>query len=631
MSTASASNPKLSWPPTPGDWEYAKPIIERLYLKEGKKLREVKLEMEVIHGFRATTKMYTTKFRSWSWRKNLHSDDVLEILQTSPDGISTVHIQRLKQYLRRNGKAKQRFLDQATSRELTGVEELIGTQLPQPSLGLTLTGPLQDTEIVLSRLRTYIDQCLSTGTWVINPDGTYRGRHGGSEAILVEAWGRFDVVTQCLARSEDVPILDILDPAFCGLRLAIQKELPRALSFLLAALIALHRFNRSDLINITLGFLCNAGRDILGQEHPLPKLWRAIAQLPFADQYAPFETIFSFLMRELASKFGYRSPLFASVAIDYFDGLMTAKSAEDQLAFLSEAFERMDVSGDSPAGSVWAELRIRHYTTLQNLSINQGRFEEAEESFALDFILPPSRLLKIWRLQSKARVKEHSGKFSEAKELFLQAFDMSLEEGRLDFTEEHWVQPTLRSLEQISSGMGHHAESLRFRSIRFSRIHHLTTRFAGDMVPTPPLSTGTVLPDASPASSRDKALLGLDAIQSLGAHHFDPRDLVLRDLEPPIHVRERSDSVQDLVKPFATHDGQRRSRCVYKQGEPSAPHDLPTDAQDAHYHDHELHPRSYEDYGSTATAWGKLTIMSFGDPARRAMGLNLRRTKDPSS
>lgn len=119
-----------------------------------------------------------------------------------------------------------------------------------------------------------------------------------------------------MVRSEDILILDILDPAFRGLRLAIQKELPRALSFLLAALIALHRFSRSDLISITLKFLCDAGREILGEEHPLPKLWRAIAQLPFGDKYRPFETIFFFLMRELASKLGDRSPLFASVAID---------------------------------------------------------------------------------------------------------------------------------------------------------------------------------------------------------------------------------------------------------------------------------------------------------------------------
>ncbi|KAK0743832.1 hypothetical protein B0T18DRAFT_392538 [Schizothecium vesticola] len=167
-------------------------------------------------------------------------------------------------------------------------------------------------------------------------------------------------------------------------------------------------------------------------------------------------------------------PLFASVAIDYFDGLMTAKSTEDQPTFLSEAFEKMGLSGDSSAGSVWAELQIRYYTTLRNLSIEQGRFEEAEESTELD--LPPSRLLKIWRLQSKARVKERSGKFSEAMELFLQAFGMTLEADRLDFTEERWVQPTLRSLEQISSILGQYAESQRFKGIRFDRIRHLTTR-----------------------------------------------------------------------------------------------------------------------------------------------------------
>jgi len=60
----------------------------------------------------------------------------------------------------------------------------------------------------------------------------------------------------------------------------------------------------------------------------------------------------------------------------------------------------MGLSGDSSAGLVWAELRIRHYTTLRNLSIEQGRFEEAEERTDLD--LPPSRLLKIVKLRNRA-------------------------------------------------------------------------------------------------------------------------------------------------------------------------------------------------------------------------------------
>jgi hypothetical protein len=38
----------------PGNWETLKPVIERLYMKEGKKLKEVMAEMEKSHGFRAT-------------------------------------------------------------------------------------------------------------------------------------------------------------------------------------------------------------------------------------------------------------------------------------------------------------------------------------------------------------------------------------------------------------------------------------------------------------------------------------------------------------------------------------------------------------------------------------------------
>jgi len=54
MATAVSSHPKPSWPPTLDDWETAKPTIKGLYMKEGKKLREVKLEMEAMHNFKAT-------------------------------------------------------------------------------------------------------------------------------------------------------------------------------------------------------------------------------------------------------------------------------------------------------------------------------------------------------------------------------------------------------------------------------------------------------------------------------------------------------------------------------------------------------------------------------------------------
>ena len=83
--------------------------------------------------------MYTSRFKAWGWRKNLTSDEVLETLHFSnvpPETnagqiqeriVARVHIQpsRLKNYLRRNGKAKQRFLvgelPRGTIGALTGV------------------------------------------------------------------------------------------------------------------------------------------------------------------------------------------------------------------------------------------------------------------------------------------------------------------------------------------------------------------------------------------------------------------------------------------------------------------------------------------------------------------------------
>jgi len=410
--------------------------------------------------------MYTTKFRSWGWRKNLNSDDVLKVLEHAENtgfeanagGVSVMGSKRLKQYLRRNGKAKQRFLARQS----------------HPSAGLTLVGPLQDTEVALSRLREYIDYCLSSGTWIINPDGSYRGRHGGSTVILFEAWGRFNLVTRSLERFEDVPILGILDSAFRGLRQVIKQEFPRACSFLLAAIKALQRLGRSDLANITLKFLCSASQDIFGEGHPLPRLWTAISKLPFASECGPFEAIFSLFLRELASRLGQCSPLLASVTVDYFDGLITAKDTKDQFIFLSDALKRMSMNGDRSAGCAWTDLRIRHYTVLQVLSIELGMDEETDEIWT-QFNLDLPKWLRVLPLRLKAELKLHSGDLLEARELLLDALSIALEEVGRNLMAYHWILPMLWSLEQISVRMGQSAEAQGLKMIRVNRIQVLTS------------------------------------------------------------------------------------------------------------------------------------------------------------
>ncbi|KAK4442461.1 hypothetical protein QBC34DRAFT_454721 [Podospora aff. communis PSN243] len=159
---------------------------------------------------------------------------------------------------------------------------------------------------------------------------------------------------------------------------------------------------------------------------------------------------------------------------DYVDGLVVGKPAlEDRETFLSQALERAKSDGNLPVGPSWNDLQIRHYDTLQSLYIKQGRIEEAEESSGTDTDFSRPRLLKFRHLMLKARMKQSSGKLVEAKILYLQAFEMALDENRLDFTEEHWVQLVLRSLRNVTVKLGQTAEAQRFEGIGHERIRRL--------------------------------------------------------------------------------------------------------------------------------------------------------------
>ncbi|KAK4442340.1 Clr5 domain-containing protein, partial [Podospora aff. communis PSN243] len=285
----------------PNDWEDVKLILERLYLTEGKKLREVKEEMEEKYSFKATNKMYTSRFTAWGWRNNLTSDEVLETLHLSniPAEINAGQIQerivarshvqhsRLENYIRRNGKAKHRFLAGELPRGTIGAL----THQARPTSGLSLIGPMQDTEDVLRCLKAYIDKCFFSGSWDTSPNGLSLDRQGGDTTGLIEIRCRFDTVTLLTLWDEDAPILHILDPAFLGLRTVIQRDMPLAFSFILANLLTLQRWNSEVLIGITLEFLCKSSRQILGNQHPLSGLWKAVSRLPFNGDVDPFEAV----------------------------------------------------------------------------------------------------------------------------------------------------------------------------------------------------------------------------------------------------------------------------------------------------------------------------------------------------
>ncbi|KAK4169704.1 hypothetical protein QBC43DRAFT_351772 [Cladorrhinum sp. PSN259] len=490
----------------PQDWDEMKPTIKHLYLDQCMTLKKVVKEMDDKFNFKATETMYRKRIDSWGWKKNLSIGDFHALRQTRADDNAPARTQahRLEQYenYRRRRDARRQSLASEQPATCTHL-------VPQPLRSLQLTGPLHDTETLLSHLQRYIDSSITSGTWVFDPSGGCRSRHGGYvETNLVEAWGRFDTVIQFMSREEPVRIGEILTPAFDTLRLAISSGTPRAFSFILSTLFTLQPYQKSDtrgprnLVDLTLKHLSDTTYEVHGEHH-----W---------DN--PFERVFEFLIRELAARLGSASPLVASVSVDFFDALFCCRTPSAQEHFIRGALERISKGHTVDAGLVKVvgeELRVRRQAVLRNLYCEQGKFDEAE---ALAYPNPfPSSMLDIWQMQSLGHVKRHRGNLVDAKDLFYQAFKLA--ENLSSFKDEQWVQPILIDLEDICERLGQSSEAAGFKTIRADRVGRLIgcspSPITAHVAPSPTVAERCEVGEASRSKFHGGFLAGNDPKSAL--------------------------------------------------------------------------------------------------------------------
>ncbi|KKA28211.1 hypothetical protein TD95_003309 [Thielaviopsis punctulata] len=110
-------------------WENLKGVIRQLYLDERRPLKEVMLLMEERHNFRATPKMYKTRFSQWGFAKNNTEEEVKRLLsikfQRDAEGKTSEFVRNgrvvnLRTYLKRKGKTEYDLLDHEANADLPG-------------------------------------------------------------------------------------------------------------------------------------------------------------------------------------------------------------------------------------------------------------------------------------------------------------------------------------------------------------------------------------------------------------------------------------------------------------------------------------------------------------------------------
>ncbi|KAH8591371.1 hypothetical protein B0O99DRAFT_273489 [Bisporella sp. PMI_857] len=104
------------------DWEKMKPLIKQLYVDEDKTLKDVTAIMAEKYNFRATKKMYASRFTKWGWDKNKKEEDMVFILQKTAErareGKKTTFVVRgrviseqevRKYFARKGGRSSQKW------------------------------------------------------------------------------------------------------------------------------------------------------------------------------------------------------------------------------------------------------------------------------------------------------------------------------------------------------------------------------------------------------------------------------------------------------------------------------------------------------------------------------------------
>ncbi|KAL5606841.1 hypothetical protein BROUX41_003218 [Berkeleyomyces rouxiae] len=110
-------------------WENHKAVIRQLYLDERRPLKEVMQLMVERHGFRATPKMYKTRFSQWGFAKNNTEEEVKRLLsikfQRDAEGKTSEFVRNgrvvnIRTYLKRKGKTEYDLYDFEANANLPG-------------------------------------------------------------------------------------------------------------------------------------------------------------------------------------------------------------------------------------------------------------------------------------------------------------------------------------------------------------------------------------------------------------------------------------------------------------------------------------------------------------------------------
>ncbi|KAM0438975.1 hypothetical protein ACHAPT_001736 [Fusarium lateritium] len=371
------------------EWEKKRPIITRLYQEEKRPLKEVMGVLQREHGFTATVKMYKSRIWKWGLDKKLKSDEVLAILiiKTERDAQGKaseftirgqkVDLDNINRYIRRNPGLVARFRAGELPNVNTHIEVNCRTPSPAPSPSLPPPPETLRVEQLLGLFRNYVDASFSSGAWKHehNVSCVSRKTKDRGNELFERVMTLFALVNRSQWRLDDVSITQLLSPAFESLRVLIGSESPIFVVRTICLVWYLNRHHQKDLTKLVMSYVAGMVPVILGQNHPMTRIWRILGSEEFSEFYELATRLYASLGPDLEERIGPANLLTTILYGDHIDCLVSNNKAAESLEVATRYRAKMDATGRR---HYWlSDIAITQTTIQCTVKSAEGKNDEA--------------------------------------------------------------------------------------------------------------------------------------------------------------------------------------------------------------------------------------------------------------
>lgn len=339
--------------------------------------------------------MYKSRIWKWGLDKKLKSDEVLAIMllkqerdaQRKPSQFTIrgqpVSLDNINRYIKRNPVLVARFRSGQVPSVQTSHEVSCYTPPPSPPRSVLGSSEAFRVDEVLCSFRDYVEGSFASFAWEWQYDVSCIGRVPGdhSDELFENVMATFGLVNRCLKKGDNISMEKVLNPAFESLKEIMAAESPFSVVRTVALLWYLERHSKKDLLRLVMDYLGNLVPIMLGQCHPLARIWHIFGTSIFSNYQDLSLCLYSMLIPMMEQRIGAANYLTTLLYGDHIDCLYQGGRTADAYALTGRYRAKAEASGKRHA---WLSELVITETALSCASMEaEGRYMEAMEHLSL--------------------------------------------------------------------------------------------------------------------------------------------------------------------------------------------------------------------------------------------------------